>query len=397
MKTFDQSLFDLYEAGLITYEDALRNADSLNDLRLEIKLHGKEAKNRNVFSGIGNLDIVPDAATAAARCRPGTRGAGRRRRERAPGLCYARRSRDCSARAPTRRRRPWPASTPRPRRPPRSSCTRPRACSRSRSATGSAFRLPYEFLRVYSPSAEVRGHGPGQETLQVGKRDVAITEVEAVGHYAIRPTFSDGHDTGIYSWDYLYDLGVAPGRAVAALSRAARRGRREPRRRKLKSDRASERDDERRRTSASSRSPPRTRRGACAACSTRSPARYDLMNDLMSAGLHRLWKRFAVDADRRAGRACACSTSPAAPATSRACSPTASARAATVVLTDINGAMLAVGRDKLLDAGRVAARRPVRRRDAAVRRPGASTASPSPSACATSRTRKPRSPRCAAC
>ena len=62
-------------------------------------------------------------------------------------------------------------------------------------------------LRVYSPSAEVRGHGPGQEVLQVGKRDVAITEVEPVGHYAIRPSFSDGHDTGIYSWDYLYDFG----------------------------------------------------------------------------------------------------------------------------------------------------------------------------------------------
>ena len=61
MQTFDQSLFGLYEEGLISYEDALRNADSLNDLRLEIKLHGKEAKNRNVFSGIGNLDIVPDA------------------------------------------------------------------------------------------------------------------------------------------------------------------------------------------------------------------------------------------------------------------------------------------------------------------------------------------------
>jgi DUF971 family protein len=75
-------------------------------------------------------------------------------------------------------------------------------------ANGSSFRLPYEFLRVYSPSAEVRGHGPGQEVLQVGKRDVAINEVEAVGHYAIRPTFSDGHDTGIYSWDYLYELGV---------------------------------------------------------------------------------------------------------------------------------------------------------------------------------------------
>jgi DUF971 family protein len=75
-------------------------------------------------------------------------------------------------------------------------------------ADGQAFRLPYEFLRVHSPSAEVRGHGPGQETLQVGKREVTITEVESVGHYAIRPTFSDGHDTGIYSWDYLHDLGT---------------------------------------------------------------------------------------------------------------------------------------------------------------------------------------------
>ena len=74
-------------------------------------------------------------------------------------------------------------------------------------ADGRTFRLPYEFLRVYSPSAEVRGHGPGQETLQVGKREVAITTVEPVGHYAIQPTFSDGHASGIYSWDYLYDLG----------------------------------------------------------------------------------------------------------------------------------------------------------------------------------------------
>ncbi len=74
-------------------------------------------------------------------------------------------------------------------------------------ADGTSFRLPYEFLRVYSPSAEVRGHGPGQETLQVGKREVTIAEIEPVGHYAIRPKFSDGHDTGIYSWDYLYDLG----------------------------------------------------------------------------------------------------------------------------------------------------------------------------------------------
>lgn len=74
-------------------------------------------------------------------------------------------------------------------------------------ADGTSFRIPYEYLRVYSPSAEVRGHGPGQETLQAGKREVTIAEVEAVGHYAIRPKFSDGHDTGIYSWEYLYDLG----------------------------------------------------------------------------------------------------------------------------------------------------------------------------------------------
>jgi DUF971 family protein len=73
---------------------------------------------------------------------------------------------------------------------------------------GNRFRLSCEFLRVYSPSAEVRGHGPGQEVLQTGKRLVNITEIEPVGTYAIKPTFSDGHDTGLYSWDYLHDLGV---------------------------------------------------------------------------------------------------------------------------------------------------------------------------------------------
>ena len=72
---------------------------------------------------------------------------------------------------------------------------------------GRVFRLPFEFLRVYSPSAEVRGHGPGQETLQVGKREVTIAEIEPVGHYAVRPTFSDGHGSGIYTWGYLYSLG----------------------------------------------------------------------------------------------------------------------------------------------------------------------------------------------
>ena len=73
---------------------------------------------------------------------------------------------------------------------------------------GSLFKLPAELMRVYSPSAEVRGHGPGQETLQTGKRNVEITALEPVGNYAVKPTFSDGHDTGIYSWDLLYDLGA---------------------------------------------------------------------------------------------------------------------------------------------------------------------------------------------
>ena len=73
---------------------------------------------------------------------------------------------------------------------------------------GSHYELPYEYLRVYSPSAEVRGHGPGQETLQIGKHEVGLSRVEPVGHYAVRLVFDDGHDTGIYSWDYLYDLGT---------------------------------------------------------------------------------------------------------------------------------------------------------------------------------------------
>jgi DUF971 family protein len=72
---------------------------------------------------------------------------------------------------------------------------------------GRSFSLPVEYLRVYSPSAEVRGHGPGQEVLQVGKREVNIAAIEPVGVYAVKLAFTDGHDTGIYSWDYLYDLG----------------------------------------------------------------------------------------------------------------------------------------------------------------------------------------------
>lgn len=72
---------------------------------------------------------------------------------------------------------------------------------------GARFRIPFELMRVYSPSAEVQGHGPGQEVLQTGKRSVQITGLEPVGHYAVRPQFSDGHDSGLFTWDYLYQLG----------------------------------------------------------------------------------------------------------------------------------------------------------------------------------------------
>ena len=74
-------------------------------------------------------------------------------------------------------------------------------------ADGCEFRIPFELMRVYSPSAEVQGHGPGQEVLQTGKREVEVVSLEPVGNYAVLPTFSDGHNTGIYSWDYLYFLG----------------------------------------------------------------------------------------------------------------------------------------------------------------------------------------------
>lgn len=73
---------------------------------------------------------------------------------------------------------------------------------------GATFELPFELLRVYSPSAEVKGHGAGQEVLQVGKREVGLAGLEPVGNYAVKPTFSDGHDSGLYTWDYLYKLGA---------------------------------------------------------------------------------------------------------------------------------------------------------------------------------------------
>lgn len=72
---------------------------------------------------------------------------------------------------------------------------------------GVKFELPCEYLRVYSPSAEVKGHGPGQEVLQLGKENVNINEIEPVGNYAVRLVFDDGHNTGLYTWDYLYELG----------------------------------------------------------------------------------------------------------------------------------------------------------------------------------------------
>lgn len=91
--------------------------------------------------------------------------------------------------------------------------------------TGETFRIPFELMRVYSPSAEVQGHGPGQEVLQTGKRDVEIVAVAPVGHYAIQPTFSDGHDSGIYTWSYLYRLGAEQERLWAQyLDRLAEAG-----------------------------------------------------------------------------------------------------------------------------------------------------------------------------
>jgi DUF971 family protein len=73
---------------------------------------------------------------------------------------------------------------------------------------GTSFDLPFEYIRVFSPSAEVRGHGPGQEVLQTGKENVRVESIEPVGHYALRLFFDDGHDTGLYTWEYLYELGM---------------------------------------------------------------------------------------------------------------------------------------------------------------------------------------------
>ena len=77
---------------------------------------------------------------------------------------------------------------------------------------GAEFRIPFELMRIYSPSAEVQGHGPGQEILQTGKREVNIVELEPIGNYAVKPVFSDGHESGLFTWDYLYQLGAEQSR-----------------------------------------------------------------------------------------------------------------------------------------------------------------------------------------
>ena len=96
---------------------------------------------------------------------------------------------------------------------------------------GAVFRLPFELMRVYSPSAEVQGHGPGQETLQTGKREVGLLGLEPVGNYAVKPLFTDGHESGIFTWDYLYSLGSRQAELWAeyeARLQAAGRGRDDP-------------------------------------------------------------------------------------------------------------------------------------------------------------------------
>ena len=96
---------------------------------------------------------------------------------------------------------------------------------------GARFRIPFELMRVYSPSAEVQGHGPGQEVLQTGKRGVTLEALEPVGNYAVQPHFSDGHASGIFTWAYLYELGSSQDRLWAEYERrlaAAGRGRDDP-------------------------------------------------------------------------------------------------------------------------------------------------------------------------
>ena len=192
----------------------------------------------------------------------------------------------------------------------------PRASSRSPSPTARCSSCPASSCACIRLRRRCAGTGRARRSCRPASGRWSIDAIEPVGTYAVKLVFSDGHDTGLYSWDYLYELGSEPGRALAELSatgckqagasrdagRAAACLRRRPDR--LEEAVRSEQHEQVRPISASGQSPRRTRRGAWPACSTRWRSRYDLMNDLMSAGLHRVWKRFAGRTQRgAAGRA----------------------------------------------------------------------------------------------
>ncbi len=237
-------------------------------------------------------------------------------------------------------------------------------------------RLPFELLRVYSPSAEVRGHGPGQETLQTGKRDVTITSIERVGNYALQPTFSDGHSTGLYSWDLLYDIATrqdelwreyldklaaagvdrdAPDgcsrRAARALSPLIRFAPDSPAVMRAQPFRIRERTNAMSKTHFGFQTVDEQEKAQKVAGVFHSvAANYDLMNDLMSGGLHRAWKMFTIaQANVRPGFKVldiAGGTGDLSKAFAKQAGPTGE-----VWHTDINESMLRVGRDRLLDKG----------------------------------------------
>ena len=186
----------------------------------------------------------------------------------------------------------------------------------------------------------MRGHGPGQEVLQTGKRAVEIVNLEPVGSYAVQPRFSDGHDTGIYSWDYLYELGRTASGGGRSTSRASARRARA--------------GTERRCPAAADfgfkQVPEDDKARQVAGVFDSVAPRYDLMNDLMSLGLHRAWKAFAVAVSgvREGQRVLDVAGGSGDLARAFARRVGASGE---VWLTDINAAMLGAGRDRLLDAG----------------------------------------------
>jgi len=211
------------------------------------------------------------------------------------------------------------------------------------------YELSAEFLRVYSPSAEVRGHGPGQDVLQVGKEDVAIERIEPVGNYAVRLYFDDGHDTGIYSWEELRRLGERADELWRSyLARLEAAGHQ---RRTRQSDSTSDFGFE--------RVPVEEKAQRVATVFTSVAERYDLMNDLMSFGVHRLWKRFAVAVSgvREGQRVLdlASGSGDMARHFAKRVGPHGS-----VILSDVNASMLELGRRRMVDAGIVGGVRYVR-------------------------------------